>query len=188
MQNTLNAATSSATPSTLVKRGADGSFLVSTPTAANAPATKSYVDDKKWFGDDITSRIPYEHVDGSNAAYNNTNVGSTWASVVATNNGDFGRYPSALKYKSNIRSWNLDPQTAYGVTPVKYEDKQNGDTRVGFVADSYVQTIPEMVETDPDTGEVEGWRYMLTCVLQQVAIRDLNDRVKALEEKLGGSA
>lgn len=184
----LSKATHTITPDTLVKRYSDGSFSVPTPAQEFAVANKGYVDGKTWPGHAITSRIPFEHVDGSFGAYNNTNLGSTWATVAVNSDGFLGRYPSALKYKKNVRSWGLDAQTAYGVTPVKYEDSQNGDTRVGFVADSYVQTIPELVETNPDTGEVEGWKYMLTCVLQQVAIRDLNDRVKALEEKLGGSA
>lgn len=195
MKDKLDAATWDSLANTLVQRGSDGIARVKSSNAhVDNILNVGLANDRYAYkahthaGDDITSRVPFEHVDGSLAAYQNTNVGSTWASVVATSAGFLGRYPSALKYKQNIRPWNLDADTAYGVTPVKYEDSQNGDTRVGFVADSYVQTIPELVETNPATGEVEGWKYMLTCVLQQVAIRDLNDRVKALEEKLGGSA
>jgi hypothetical protein len=43
-----------------------------------------------------------------------------------------------------------------------------------------------MVEIDTATGEVEGWKYMLTCVAQQVAIRDLNERLKTAETMLEG--
>lgn len=131
-----------------------------------------------------TGTVPHARIGGSNDAYHNTNTGSTWVSVVARDNGQFARYPSALKYKKNVRSWKLDPAVVLGITPVKYEDKENGDTRVGVVADSYVDTLPEMVHSNPATGEVEGWNYMLFGVAQQVAIRHLNDRVKDLEARL----
>ena len=72
---------------------------------------------------------------GSEAAWQNTNLGSTWATVAVNSAGFLGRYPSALKYKKNVRQWSVNPETVYGMTPVKYEDTQNGDTRVGFVAD-----------------------------------------------------
>lgn len=199
-------ATARADPNTVMLRDTGGRTNVATPTTAEHATNKAYVDngldgkastsalagkaplEHMHYGSDMVKNssfpIPWEIVTGSTSAYSNTNVGSTWASVVARNNGQFGRYPSALKYKKNVREWKLTPDTAYGITPVKYEDKENGDTRVGVVADSYVNSLPELVETNPETGEVEGWKYMLMCVAQQVAIRDLNDRVKALEAML----
>ena len=198
--------TSAAEPNTIVQRGGDGSFLIEQSEATKAPTTVGYVNNRaswsglpgkpstfppsshKHAGEDITSgTVPHARIEGSRHAYYNTNTGSTWASVVAkVDTGEFARYPSALKYKKNVRSWSLEPATIYGLTPVKYEDVQNGDTRVGFVADSYVNTFPELVEIDPNTGEIEGWKYMLTCVAQQVAIRDLNDRVTTLENTVSG--
>lgn len=184
----VDAATWNSTGSTLMWRGWDGIARVKSDTSHPDNILNRSVGDSRYAykshthsGTDITTSIPYDVINGSEMAYNNTNVGSTWASVVATNTGRFGRYPSALKYKKNVRAWSLNAETVYGITPVKYEDTQNGDTRVGVVADAYVNSLPEMVELNPDTGEVEGWKYMLMCVAQQVAIRDLNDRVKALE-------
>jgi len=174
---------------TAIKRHPDGrGGYVQDPQHASDVANKRYVDAKEWYGQriikDASSPVPWEVVQGSTSAYTNTNLGSTWATVAVSSGGRFGRYPSALKYKKNVRAWNLSPDTVYGVTPIRYEDKESGDTRVGVAADSYVNTLPELVETNPDTGEVEGWKYMLMCVAQQVAIRDLNDRVKALEAML----
>lgn len=189
----VDAATWDKTGSTLMWRGSDGVARVATDTSHGDNILNRFAGDGRYAykshqhpGSDITSRVPFEHVDGSEAAWQNTNLGSTWATVAVNSAGFLGRYPSALKYKKNVRGWNLTPQTVYGMTPVKYEDAQNGDTRVGFVADSYVNSLPELVEMDPNTGEVEGWRYLLTCVAQQVAIRDLNERLKTTETMLEG--
>ena len=123
-------------------------------------------------------------MDGSTAAYSNTSLGSTWTTVAVNSSGFLGRYPSALKYKKNIRSWKIDPLVALGVEPIKYEDKENGDTRIGVLADSYVSSIPELVHTDPTTGEVEGWNYMLWGTLQQVALRHLHEQNQAQQAEL----
>ena len=190
---TVHEATWESTGLTLMWRGSDGVSRVKTNTDHGENILNRFAGDGRYSrlghthnGSDITSRVPFEHVDGSEAAWQNTNLGSTWATVAVNSSGFLGRYPSALKYKKNVRGWNLTPQTVYGMTPVKYEDAQNGDTRVGFVADSYVNSLPELVEIDPNTGEVEGWRYLLTCVAQQVAIRDLNERLKTTETMLEG--
>ena len=190
---TVHEATWESTGLTLMWRGWDGVSRVKTNTDHGENILNRFAGDGRYAykshthnGSDITSRVPFEHVDGSEAAWQNTNLGSTWATVAVNSAGFLGRYPSALKYKKNVRQWNITPATVYGITPVKYEDAQGNDTRVGFVADSYVNSLPELVEIDPATGEVEGWRYMLTCVAQQVAIRDLNDRLKTTETMLEG--
>jgi len=190
-------------PGELVRRwSGNGTFHAPTPAASTDVANKDYVDTKATWtgitgkpstftpsshthnGTDITSRVPFEHVDGSNAAYSNTSLGSTWTTVAVNSSGFLGRYPSALKYKKNIRSWKIDPLVALGVEPIKYEDKENGDTRIGVLADSYVSSIPELVHTDPATGEVEGWNYMLWGTLQQVALRHLHEQNKAQQAEL----
>ena len=182
----LRTATAGVVGGGIVKRWGDGAVSGPDPSKPEFYATRRYVDGKTWPGSSITSTVPFQHVDGSSAAWQNTNLGSTWATVAVNSAGFLGRYPSNAESKVNIRKWTITPETVYGMTPVKYEDKQNGDTRVGFVADSYVNTIPELVEIDPENNKVMGWRYMLTCVAQQVAIRDLNDRLKTTETMLEG--
>ena len=195
------------TPDTVVRRSSSGAFRAVQGTHTDDVATVGWVNSKGYSWSQIASKptkfpseahthpaseireggeLPWEAVTGSKPAYTNTNLGSTWATVAVSSAGRLGRYPSALKYKKNVRQWSINPDTVYGLTPVKYEDKENGDTRVGFVADSQVNALPELVETNPETGEVEGWKYMLTCVAQQVAIRDLNDRLKTTETMLEG--
>lgn len=190
----------------LVRYGGDGGFLVIAPTHASHPATKGYVDGKNYSwtsitgkpstftpsghthnGSDINSRVPFEHVDGSLEAYSNTNLGSTWTSVAVNSAGFLGRYPSALKYKQNIRSWAPDPQTILDIEPVQYDvrpdtagaSESSDKGLIGFVADSYVQTRRELVLLQD--GEVEGFHYHLMPVAQQVVLRWQEKRIKALE-------
>lgn len=188
-------ADTNATPNTAIKRfgnGAGGS--VEDPGADMSIANKRYVDNHKWAGDSITSRVPFEHVDGSTAAYSNTNLGSTWTSVAVNSSGFLGRYPSALKYKKNIRGWNPDPEKIIAMTPVQYDVKQDvagasGDSDqglIGFVADSYVNTMRELVLMED--GEVEGFHYHLMPVAQQVVLRWQEGRIKTLESTIADLA
>lgn len=185
----LETATHLNTPNTLVKRWSSGTFHVPTPLASFDVANKGYVDDWiQWVADNfdntghthnasdiLLGTFSNDLVKGSTRAYTR-NPGSTYRTVVANSNGDFGYYPSAAKYKVNTREWRLDPKAVIGVVPIKYEDKEYGDTRIGVLADSYVATIPELVHFDED-GSVGGWNYMLFGVAQQVALRDLDKRV-----------
>ena len=193
--NSSPAASTGANPG-LMARNAEGQTSVASPTAAPHATPKSYVDDRigtrapsrhEHDGTEIKKNggaVPWEVITGSTSAYNTTSGGSTWASVAVSSGGRFFRYPSNLASKKNIRRWAIDPADAVAVTPIKYEDKESGDTRVGVPADSYLNTIPELVITDPETGEVQGWQYMLMPVLQQVAIRWHDERIKALETQL----
>lgn len=133
--------------------------------------------------------VPWEIVSGSTSAYATTNVGSTYASIVATPAGRFGRYPSARKYKKNITPWEPDPQTIVDMVPVTYDvkvtsaghsDGQSSDSGlIGFTADDYADTRRELVLKDGD--EVEGFHYHLLGVAQQVVLRWHEDRIKTLE-------
>lgn len=188
---TVHEATWEPTGLTLMWRGHDGSSRVKANLGhPDNILNRSAGDDRyartshKHDGSDITSRVPFEHVDGSTAAYSNTSLGSTWTTVAVNSSGFLGRYPSALKYKKNIRAWKIDPLVALGVEPIKYEDKESGDTRIGVLADSYVSSIPELVHTDPTTGEVEGWNYMLWGTLQQVALRHLHEQNQAQQAEI----
>jgi hypothetical protein len=201
----VESATSSATPHTIVKRGHDGSFLIGESEASTSPTTRAYVNARaswsglpgkpstfppsshKHAGDDITTRVPFEHVDGSSAAWSNSNLGSTWTSVAVNSQGFLGRYPSALKYKRNIRAWNPDPRKILALEPVQYDvrtdtagtSESSDKGLIGFVADSYVETLRELVLMMD--GEVEGFHYHLVGVAQQVVLRYLDKRVAALE-------
>ncbi|MGG7653495.1 hypothetical protein [Kocuria rosea] len=140
-------------------------------------------------GADITSRIPFEHVDGSADAWSNSNLGSSWTSVAVNSSGFFGRYPSARKYKKNITPWNPDPQTIVDMIPVTYDvkvteaghsDDQSSDRGlIGFTADDYVTTRRELVLKVGE--EVEGFHYHLMPVAQQVVLRWHEDRLKTVE-------
>lgn len=173
----LRTATASIDGGTIVKRWGDGAVSGPDPSKPEFYATRRYVDGKNWPGSSITSTIPFQHVDGSTAAYSNTNLGSTWTSVAVNSSGSLGRYPSALKYKKNIRGWNPDPEKIIAMTPVQYDVKQDvagasGDSDrglIGFVADSYVNTMRELVLMED--GEVEGFHYHLMPVAQQVVLR-----------------
>jgi hypothetical protein len=124
--------------------------------------------------------IPNEVVTGSTRAWKTTNLGSTWSTVAMNSAGRFGKYPSALKYKKNVRGWNPDPRTILAMEPVQYDVRTDvagaseGSDKglIGFVADSYVETRRELVLVE--NGEVEGFHYHLMPVAQQVVLRYLD--------------
>lgn len=120
----------------------------------------------------------WEIVSGSTDAYTQTSGGPTWATVAVSSAGKFFRYPSALKYKTNVRRYLPSVEDALAIEPVTYDAKDTGiKGYIGVVADAYVETFPNLVQFD-DKGEVEGWHYQLWPTVQQVVLRDLDRRAK----------
>jgi hypothetical protein len=123
------------------------------------------------------------------AMYNQTSAAA--ANVVVGTGGDLYRSTSALKYKQDIRDLESVDLTKF--RPVRYKSKCETDDQtkdhIGFIADSYVNTYPELVAFGAG-GEVEGFAYeRMTAVLckviqqQQNMIQELADRISALENK-----
>lgn len=128
--------------------------------------------------------VPWEVITGSTKAYTTTSGGSTWATLAVASNGRFFRYTSALKYKKNIRPYRPDVQDALAIEPVLYDSKATGlKDYIGVVADSYVETFPNLVQYGED-GEVEGWHYQLWPVVQQAVLRDLDRRDKEKDARI----
>lgn len=178
----------------LMARNDQGQTSVGAPTAGPHATPKSYVDAQVATrtpyghghnGGDISktgSAVPWEVVTGSTSAYTTTSGGSTWATVAVASNGRFFRYPSALKYKKNIRPYRPSVADALAIEPIMYDAKDTGIRNyIGVPADAYVETFPQLVQYGED-GEVEGWHYQLWPVVQQVVLRDLAARLDAAEQ------
>ena len=207
------AATAANVNNTLAKRSASGTIQGSTGTAGSDFVNIDYANGKysqighthSWSsitskpstfspsahnhnGDDITAgTVPYARIRGSEWAYDNTNTGSTWSSIVAKPSGEFARYPSALKYKRDVTDWRPDPQEVFTLlNPVQYYGKESGDYHIGIVADYLVGTSLEPLvqwENEENT-EVGGFHYMLMGVAQQAGLMNHEDRIKALEKEI----
>ena len=128
----------------------------------------------------------------------------TWYAVWVNGVGadyQFARNTSAAKFKENVRPWTGTAADVLAVTPVLFDRKPSTDDQVmpgrkdefGLIADDVVKTLPELgiwlAPVGPDgepTGapeEIDGLRYDLLPVAQQVVLRDHDARIAALEEE-----
>jgi hypothetical protein len=125
----------------------------------------------------------------TNSPYNATTASS--ANLLVTSSGTLSRATSALKYKTDVRDLESVDLTKF--RPIRYKSTCENDDKtidhIGFIADEYVNTYPELVAFGA-AGQVEGFAYeRITAVLckaiqeQQALITSLTERITALEAK-----
>jgi Chaperone of endosialidase len=146
----------------------------------------------------LTAGDTIKYANGSKRPYVNAASGSNWYAVWVENGGDFCRNTSAAKFKTNIRDFDITPDTVLAMRPVIYDrkdtvDEETGQTKegrkdeVGLIADEVHELGLEWMVNYLD-GEVDGLRYDLLGVAllpvvqrQQVHIDDLGARLARLE-------
>lgn len=192
----------------LVKRGDDSNFLVPSPTNANHPATKAYVDGKTWDGGDITSgTLPAGRIRYSSWAYNTAWGGTGVVRAVHVVSGTYELcfYSSTGRHKTNITPWTPNPLDLLAAEPVEFNriNPRTGEVNteqreVGVIAEQAGQRLPQFVEVDPedldDEGrpQVTGWSYAQWTTAHQVLHRHHHQvdtrqdaRLARIEEALG---
>ncbi|MBQ0949254.1 MULTISPECIES: tail fiber domain-containing protein [unclassified Streptomyces] len=149
----------------------------------------------------LTSGSTISWANGSKKPHNNAASGSgTWYSVWVEGDGTFCRNTSSIKFKENVRDYEIEAGDVLKLRPVVYDRKDvvNEDGSVKEGRKGEVGLIAEEVEAAGLTwmvnyldGEVDGLRYdllgvALVPVVQRQAeqISDLEARLARLEAKL----
>jgi hypothetical protein len=150
----------------------------------------------------LTSGGTISWANGSKGPHSNSASGSgTWYAVWVEGDGKFCRNTSSIKFKENVRDYEIDPASVLDLRPVVYDrkatiDEETGETKPG--RKNEVGLIAEEVEAaglnwlvNYLDGEVDGLRYdllgvALVPVVQRQAkqIEDLEARLARLESKL----
>lgn len=115
-------------------------------------------------------------------AYNrNVAYSGAWRAMYIHDDGFIGVTTSSARYKDNIRDTDVTPEQAYQLRPVDYERKGSDQKEAGFIAEEVADAgLDGFVYLD-DEGRPDGVAYERLVVAQQVAIRDLNERLRAIE-------
>ncbi|AXH70228.1 minor tail protein [Streptomyces phage Haizum] len=133
---------------------------------------------------------------GTKRVHNDSVSGSgTYYAVWVQGDGTFARNTSSIKFKENIRDFEIDPDAFAKLRPVIYDRKPiegKGEPRkdeVGLIAEEVEEQFPWLINYLD--GEVDGLRYdllgiALVPVVQRQAkqIEDLEARLARLEAKL----
>ncbi|MGW4158691.1 tail fiber domain-containing protein [Streptomyces sp. NPDC004788] len=135
-----------------------------------------------------TKRVHADSVSGS----------GTYYAVWVQGDGTFARNTSSIKFKENVRDYEVNPDDVLALRPVIYDRKDtvDGDGTVRLGRDDEVGLIAEEVEPHLPwlinylDGEVDGLRYdllgvaLIPVVQRQAAqLTDLESRLAALEAK-----
>ncbi|AXQ61081.1 minor tail protein [Streptomyces phage Hank144] len=146
----------------------------------------------------LTSGETIAWANGSKKPHNNAASGSgTWYAVWVEGDGTFCRNTSSIKFKENVRDYDIDAEDVLNLRPVVYDRKDtvNEDGSVKEGRKDEVGLIAEEVEAaglgwlvNYLDGEVDGLRYdllgvaLLPVVQRQASqIADLEARLSALE-------
>lgn len=138
---------------------------------------------------------------GSKKPHNNAASGSgTWYAVWVEGNGTFCRNTSSIRFKENVRDYEVNPDDVLKLRPVVYDrkDQLNEDGTIKEGRKNEVGLIAEEVEAagldwmvNYLDGEVDGLRYDLLGVAlvpvvqrQAAQISELEARLARLEAKL----
>jgi len=99
-------------------------------------------------------------------------------------------YWSSRRFKTDIHPLLGALDKVEQLQGVSYVRKSNGKPEIGVVAEDAAQVVPELVSSNPKTGEVEGVDYSrLTALLieavksQQTEINQLKEQVQQLTTK-----
>lgn len=150
----------------------------------------------------LTSGSTISWANGSKKPHSNSASGSgTWYSVWVEGNGTFCRNTSSIRFKKNVRDYDIDPDDVLSLRPVIYDrkdqlDDETGEIKVGrkdevgFIAEEVEASGLDWMVNYLD-GEVDGLRYDLLGVAlvpvvqrQEAQIKSLTERLAALEAKV----
>ncbi|QMP84473.1 minor tail protein [Streptomyces phage Endor1] len=124
---------------------------------------------------------------GSKKPHNNSATGAgPWYAVWVEADGTFCRNTSSIKFKENVRDYQVDPAKVLALRPVLYDRKpKEGETsrrtdEFGLIAEEVYEQIPEIVNILD--GEVDGLRYDLLPVAMIAVLQDQQARIERLEK------
>ncbi|WP_234024965.1 MULTISPECIES: tail fiber domain-containing protein [unclassified Streptomyces] len=114
----------------------------------------------------------------------------TYYAVWVRGDGGFCRNTSSIRFKENVRDYEIVPDDVLALRPVVYdrkpEDGQPGQkNEVGLIAEEVEKTLPWVVNYLD--GEVDGLRYDLLGVALLSVVQDQEQRIKELEARMKGT-
>lgn len=140
-------------------------------------------------GSDVTSAVL--EADGSTRAYNNEPGGTgTHYQVWVDANKKLCRNTSSIRYKTNVRTHNVDPAAVLRLRTVLYDRKprMNSDTgevepgnqnEYGLIAEEVAELVPELAVWF--AGQIDGVRYDLLSLALLDVVKQQDQRLTALE-------
>ncbi|WMI34749.1 minor tail protein [Streptomyces phage Marav] len=142
----------------------------------------------------LTSGGTIAWANGSKKPHNNAASGSgTWYSVWVEGDGTFCRNTSSIKFKTNVRDYEVNPEDVLKLRPVVYDRKDvvNEDGSVKKGRKNEVGLIAEEVEAagldwmvNYLDGEVDGLRYDLLGVALVPVVQRQAAQISELEARL----
>ncbi|MEU8133229.1 tail fiber domain-containing protein [Streptodolium elevatio] len=145
-------------------------------------------------GEYVTSGGTVAWANGSKKPHTNSASGSgTWYAVWVEGDGTFARNTSSIRFKENVRDYEINPAAVLNLRPVIYDRKDQLDddgnlkpgrkNEVGLIAEEVEQAGLEWLVNYMD-GQVDGLRYDLLGVALVPVVRDQKVRIEALEQRL----
>lgn len=145
-----------------------------------------------------------EQAEGSAYGFNNVVAGTTTYPLYVGNaqGYKFGRAPSSIRYKTNIRNYNIDPARLFKLQPRVFDripqtDPETGQelpagrNEYGLIAEEVAEWLPEIV-TYFDHGDgqgpvIDGIRYDLIGLALLDVIQDFARQIVDLRQQLAGA-
>jgi hypothetical protein len=143
-------------------------------------------------GQYLTSDDTIGWANGSRRPHNNAASGSgTWYAVWVEGDGKFARNTSSIRFKENVRDFDVDTAAVMELCPVIYDRKDKVDdetgeivkgrtNEIGLIAEEVERHLPWLV-TYLD-GQVDGLRYDLLGVALIPVVQEQTRRIERLEE------
>ncbi|WP_438470798.1 tail fiber domain-containing protein [Streptomyces asiaticus] len=147
----------------------------------------------------LTSGETIAWANGSKKPHNNSASGSgTWYAVWVEGDGTFCRNTSSIRFKENVRDYEINPEDVLKLRPVIYDRKATDKKpevrkdEVGLIAEEVRDAGLDWLVNYLD-GQVDGLRYdllgvaLIPVVQRQAAqLASLEERLAALEAKDSG--
>lgn len=133
----------------------------------------------------LTSGSTIAWANGSKRVHNDSVSGSgTYYAVWVQGDGSFARNTSSIKFKENVRDYEISPDDLLALRPVIY-DRKGEDGRkdeVGLIAEEVEPHLPWLINYLD--GQVDGLRYDLLGVALIPVVQRQEAQLKALEGRL----
>ncbi|MFD7259312.1 tail fiber domain-containing protein [Streptomyces sp. NPDC059874] len=116
----------------------------------------------------------------------------TYYAVWVRGDGGFCRNTSSIKFKENVRDFEIEPEGVLALKPKIYDRKaetneagdveQGNKDEVGLIAEEVAEHLPWIVNYLD--GEIDGLRYDLLGVALLPVVQRQEERIRSLEERL----
>ncbi len=116
---------------------------------------------------------------------NPSSITTQWGQMWMDSNGKIGRESSSIRYKENLRDFDIDTSLLYQLIPKHFNFimDENKEETFSYISEDVYELFPEIVSLN-EKGEVEGYQTNKLLVIAIEEIKNLKNKIDNIKTRL----